>query len=327
MSIRSLVLLASVFTLAYQSQAFAGPRSASTKEAVEYLSACGNFVRVDDENVYTGFGLYWTSAVQPRQPKPSILRFVPIDKITEYQVDTLDSVVDVAKHGASTYVLTYSGIEEWDLTKYQRLATYGTHPMRRPLGDEEHPKAFAKYKNKLVIAHGRLGVSFFDLETKTLGKTLALASSRLPLQSVANGVTVAGRYAYVVLDSYTLVGPREKPAFRGLAVVDLETETVISELDGMDPGADSIASDDKVAIVSFHGQPLWKYSHSLATASSLPAPLKRVWKFPIEGHPVGKAAMDDTYYYTCFSRMPREGEGPYFIKIPAVLDRRVLMLD
>ena len=327
-----LLAIIAISTFAFQAKTQAQnqiqSRSEKIKEAVEYLSACGNFIRYDAENVYTGFGTYWTSNVKPREPKPSLLRFVPIDRVTEYQVETLDSVIDVVKNGSSTFVLTYSGIEEWDLSQFKRLSTYNTNLLSRPFQDQEHPRAFAKYKNKLVIAHGRLGVSFFDLTRKKITRAFPVALSHSPLESVVNGITVSGRYAFAVLDSYSLVGDLDKPAFRGIVVIDLETESVVSELDGMDPGADSITSDNNVAIVSFYGQPLWKYSVAgLSKASTLPAPLKRFWKFPIDGNQTGKASVDDKYYYTCFSRMPKPGEGSYFIKVPMALDRRVLMLD
>jgi len=241
----------SILTFTFQVKTYASLRSEKIKEAVEYLSACGNFIRYDAENV-----------------------------------------------------------------------------LSRPYEDEEHPRAFAQYKNKLVIAHGRLGISFFDLTTKKVTRAFPVALSHRPLESVVNGVTVSGRYAFAALDSYNLVGDRDKPAFRGIVVIDLETESVISELDGMDPGADSLTSDNNVAIVSFYGQPLSKYSVAgLSKASTLPAPLKRFWKFPIDRKQTGKASMDDKYYYRCFSRMPKLGEGPYFIKVPMVFDRRVLMLD
>ncbi|MBN8542500.1 MAG: hypothetical protein J0L82_19070 [Deltaproteobacteria bacterium] len=328
MTKNKVLLATSILLLTLQSQAQAAPKSEKTKEAVEYLSACGNFIRHDEDNVYTGFGPYWTSSVSPREAKPSIVRFVPIEKVTEYQIETLDSAVDVLKHQSSTYVLTYSGIEEWDLAQFKRLATHGTNLLSRPFQDEEHPRAFARYKEKVVIAHGRLGISFFDLKTKKITRAFPVALSHRPLESVVNGITISGKYALAVLDSYSLVGEREKPAFRGIVVIDLETEAVVAELDGLDPGADSVASDSNVAIVSFYGQPLWKYSVAgLAQAKTLPAPLMRFWKFPIDGTQTGKASMDDKYYYTCFSRMPKPGEGSYFIKVPMAFDRRVLMLD
>ncbi len=306
---------------------YSSERSVKVKEAVEYLSGCSNFIKFDNDNVYTGFGTYWTSAVKPREPKPLMMRFVPIDKISEYQVTTNDSVIDVIKYNRLNYILTYSGIEEWNLNTFQRSNILRTHNLDRPLMDEEHPRGFAQYKNSLIIAHGRLGISIVDVTTEKVVKMLPIATAQRPLESVVNDITVSGKFAYAVVDSYTLVGPHDKPAFRGLVVIDLDSQTVVAELDGLDPGASNISSDNNVAIVSFYGQPLWKYSLKSLHGSSLPQPLKRVWKFPIEGHPKGKASMDDKYYYTCYSRMPKPGEGPYFISMPAALDRRILILD
>ncbi len=309
------------------SVSFAQTHSEKLKSTVESLSACGNFIRFDNEYVYTGFGNYWTSPAQPRVPKISVLSFVSIQDGTENQIETLDSVVDVLRINNSTFVLTYSGIEEWDLALKTKLATYQTNSFSRPYKDEEHPRAFAQYKNKLIIAHGRLGISIFDLNSKKVIRTFAVAASHQPLESMVNGVSVSGRYAVAVADSYSLVGPNEKPAFQGLVVVDLETETVISELNGLEP-ADSLVSDGKTVIVSLYGQPLKKYAMlKLSTATKLPAPSHQLFKFPLEGRQFGKASMDDRYYYTCFSKMPGPGEGAYYKKMPAVFDRRVLMLD
>lgn len=320
------IILTLATVLVSFSQAQAGPRSEKIKEAVEYLSACGNFVRVDDQNVYTGFGTYWTSDVKPRQPKPSILRFVPIDKISEYQVDTLDSVVDVVKHGTSTFVLTYSGLEEWDLNKYERIGTYATHTLGRELKDEEHPRGLAIFNNKLIIAHGRLGLTVFDLQRKKVTNVISTALSHRPLESMVNDVTISGHRAYAVVDSYSLVGPREKQPFRGFVVVDLQSERVIAEMDGLDP-SDTIVADDKFVLVGSYGLPISKYAISNLQTSKLPPAIKRVWKFPLEGYQKGKGALDDKYYYTCFARMPKDGEGQFFVKIPMALDRQSLGLE
>lgn len=278
------------------SAALAQTQSDRLKSTVESLSACGNFIRFDNEYVYTGFGNYWTGPTQPRVPKASILTYVSIQDGIEKQIETLDSVVDVMKINNSTFVLTYSGIEEWDLALQKRLATYKTNSFARPYKDEEHPRSFARYKNKLVIAHGRLGISIFDLISKKVTRTVAVATSHQPLESMVNGIGVSGRYAVAVADSYSLVGPNEKPAFQGLIVVDLETETIISELNGLEP-ADSIVSDGKFAILSLYGQPLKKYSMSkLLAATKLPAPSHQLFKFPWEGRQLGQASMDDRNY-------------------------------
>jgi hypothetical protein len=304
--------------------------SENIKKAVAKLSACGNFIRFDTENVYTGFGNYWTSHRVPREPKSSILSYIPLHgelDQNEQQIVTSDSVIDVLKIKEITYVLTYSGLELWDLKQKQRLAFYKTHELNSPLDDEEHPRAFARYKDKLIIAHGRLGLVIFDLKTHRAVKTLQVASNQGPLESVVNGVTVSGSHAFAVVDSYSVVGPNEKPAFQGLVILDLESERIVSELNGLPPGVDGIVSDEKMVIVSFYGIPLWKFSKQSLFNSKLPSPLRKVWKFPIEGHPIGKASMDSQHYYSCFLKAPLQGEGPLFKKISIALDRRALILD
>lgn len=314
---RLLFLICFVFGLQAQAS------SEKLKSAVESLSACGNFIRFDNDYVYTGFGPYWTSSEKPRKPRVSVLLYKSINQLIEKQINTLDSVVDVVKHGSSTYILTYSGIEEWDLEKSTRLMIYKTYPINRPFEDGEHPQAFALYNDQLIVAHGRLGVSFLDLKTKRLVRTLSLAKSQLPLESTANGVTVSGPTAYVVLDSYSVVGPREQPAFQGIVKINMSTESLISELDGLGAGAESIVSDGKVAIVSFYGSPLTKFSLNSLNSEKLPSPLTRLFKFPIDGYPVGKGSMDEKYYFTCFKKAGTSS----FNRVPLVLSRQVLRLN
>lgn len=305
----------------------ATPNSEAVRKTFESFPTCGNFVRFDESNVYTGFGPYWTSAVTPRVPAPGKVWFTAIEGGKQSELLTLDSAIDLLTEQSRAFVLTYSGIEEWDLSRKIRTGVYSTTQSPTLLGDEEHAQAFARYKNKVVIAHGRRGVSFFDLATKTVTKEIRLAMQQGALESMSTGVSISGKYAYVVLDSYTLVGEREKPAFRGIAVIDMDRESVVSELDGMDPGADSVVADGDRVIVSFYGQPLWKYSAPQLLGAGLPQPLKRIWKFPARGRGLGAASVDATYYYTCFSRMPGPGEGAYFKKVPMVLDRRAWGLD
>lgn len=317
-----------VLALSISSLGWAGPRSEQIKSAVEALSACGNFIRYDDSNVYTGFGTYWTGHEQPRRPQANTVRVVSIEGQTKNRLQTLDSAVDLLTYNDSTYILTFSGIEEWDLKNLQRKNVYKTHFPNTNFEDEQHARAFARYQDKLIIAHGRLGVSFFDLKNKIVTNAFKLIKGQRPLESTANGVAISGKYAFVIMDSYTLVEKEEKPPFQGIVVIDMETETIVNELVGLNPAADSAVADDKTLIVSYYGMPLWKYSVGSLMGSQLPkAPLKNIWKFPWAGHPTGKAAIDDMYYFTCFSRMPNQGEGPYPIKMPVAMDRRKLILD
>lgn len=303
----------------------AGPTSDTLKNAVERLSSCGNFLRVDQQYVFTGFGSYRTGSQVNRSPQPAVLRFIDFNTLQESQVLANDSVIDVLTYQNRTYILTYSGLEEWDLSTRQHLGTYSTHTTDGRYGDEQHAQSFARYQDKLVIAHGRLGVSIFDLKLKRVTQTIPLISQG-SLESMARGVAISGQNAFVVLDSYTLVGPTQKAPFRGLVVIDLETDQVIREINNAQPGADSISADQNTLIVSFYGLPLWTYSISSILSAKNVQPKARVFKFPIDGSPKGKAFVDDKYYYTCFSQMPGPGEGSYYKITKLALNRAQLIL-
>lgn len=317
----------SILIISFTPLAQADSNSESIKRAVAHLSGCRNFIRFDSHNVYTS-----SKDFNPRAESLNkysyFLKYISISSLIENKVVLNDVAFDALSVGPLTYVLTPSGIEEWDLPQSKRQGLYATHTLSRSLNKKEQPTAFAKYDNKLVISHGRLGVSFFDLSSKKITKIFPLAVSQNPLESVATGVSVSDHYAFVTMDNFSLVEEHQKAAFRGIIVIDLKTETIVTELDGMIPGSDSILSDGRVAIVSFYGNPLWKYSlDALISSKKIPSPLKRIWKFPIQGNPTGKASMDDKYYYTCFSRAPQPHQGPYFYNVPMVLDRRALMID
>lgn len=307
----------------------AASNSEQVKSVLEAQPYCQNFVRADQNNLYFGFGPYRLGLEEPRQAIPSKFRVAPLDGSAPYELATNDSTIDVVTVGSTAYVLTHSSIEEWDLTNRRRVAEYATYAAPMPLQFKQHAEAMALYKNKLIIAHGRLGVSFFDLSTKHLKNQFRLIKNQYPLESMAVGVTVQGNIAYVAMDNFTLANPGEpNKTFRGIVTINLDSETVVSQLGGMDPGADSINSDSKKVIVSFGGIPIWKYNRQSLSGNKLPEPELRIWRFPLKGHPTGAATMDDKYYYTCFSRPPNENEPQgLMIRVPMAIDRRVLMLD
>lgn len=217
--------------------AFAQPDPDSVRSALEKVSTCSNFVRFDDENLYFGFGNYKRGVEEPRSPIPGEVRFVSIAQPeASSAIPTADGAIDLIRDGNSLFALTYSGIEELDLAAKKSLGVVPTFARGGARAYKEHPQAFARYGDKVIIAHGRLGVSFFDLKKKRITNQFRLIERQSPMESMATGVVVVGRYAYVSMDNFTLV--REgKPAFRGIVVIDMESERVVSELEGMDPGA------------------------------------------------------------------------------------------
>ncbi len=310
-------------------QALAAPNSEQVKAVLEAQPYCQNFVRLDQNNAYLGFGPYLLGLPNSnRQPIPSFFRVAPLDGSAPYELRTDDSVIDIVTIGTAAFVLTHSSIEQWDLAERVRVSAYPTYVTGRTLEFKQHAEAMARYKDKLVIAHGRLGISFFDLHTKKITNQFRLVQRQSPLESQAVGITIQGNRAYVAMDNFTLA-PKDEPnrTFRGIVVINLDTQTVISELGGMDPGVDSILSDSQNVIVSFKGQPVWKYGIESLKGSVLPEPEQRVWRFPIKGHPTGSPVMDDKYYYTCYSHHEELNPNGTVRKRPRALDRRTLMLD
>ena len=295
------------------------------KALLESQETCGNFVHFDENNMFTGFGNYKELFEEPRNPMPGQMNITSFETKMTSTIDTDDSVIDVATDGNTAFVLTYSGIEEWNLETKTRVAIHPTHTQTAVVY-KEHAEQWARYNDELIIAHGIKGVSFFDMKTRKITSTLELATSQYPLQSQTTGIAISGKFAYAVLDSYSIVDEAPFP-FKGIVKIDLETKKVVQELGGMDPGVDSIAAMGNKLIVSFYGFPVWKYDLTdfKPNAKKLPNPEIRVFRFPIAGHPWGHASLDDKNYYTCYWK--RADETNPRVKIPAVLDRSTLLLD
>lgn len=310
--------------------AAAAPNSARIKAALEAQPTCNSFVRFDDTNVYLGFARYKEALEEPRSPIPAQVRIAPIDGSPAFTIATNDGAIDLVTLGNKAYVLTYTSIEEWSLSDRVRIAEYPTTSVRSPLEYRQHASSFALYKNKLVIAHGRLGVSIFDLASKTVTKEIPLVASQAPIESQATGITIQGERAYITMDSFSLLQDPAQQAkvFKGLVTLDLNSETILAEMPGLDPGATSVFSDANRLIVNYGGFPLWKFNLEDVRASraQLPSPALRVFKFPLPGHPTGSAAMDDTFVYTCYSTPPPSGNG-LMLRVPRALERRALKLD
>jgi hypothetical protein len=315
-----LALLLTLFTAA----AHAAPDSARLKAAVEAIPACQNSLRHDDQNLYVGFGLYRRGFEEPRGPIPGFVRVRPLDGGDTFKLITQDGVVDTIADGNTLYVLTFTAVEVWDLATRQRTNTVPTYAKAGPWAYYEHARGFARYQDKLVIAHGRLGVSIFNLKTQRLSNQFRVLERQLPMESAALHVAVSGNRAYIVFDNISV----SNQAFRGIVIVDLDQEKVISELNGMDPGADAVVTDGKSLIVSFWGLPLWKYSLAALdrAQSTIPEPQNRIAQFPVKGHPLGKPFIDDNFYYSCY-RIEPEKRGEAIMLGGVALDRKALRLD
>jgi hypothetical protein len=322
-SIAFLIATLSFSPIAWSQQA---PDSELIKQILEKQEDCQSFVRYDAQNLYLGFGSYKNGFEDPREPVPGVFRIVSFadEKQTDFTLP--DSPVDVVTRGGTAFVLTYTAIVEIDLGTRAVKNSFKTYYYDNTQEYKEHAAGFAVYGDKIVIAHGRLGVSVFDMKSRRISNQFRLLKKQIPLESMATSVTIQGQYAYVLMDNFSIVQPGEKPAFRGVIIIDMNTETVVAELDGIDPGADAVLSDSKSLIISYYGLPIWKYNMADLKGSQMPSPRARIWKFPVKGHPTGKPSMDSKYYYTCFAKHPDKAGLPV-TKVPLALNRKALMLD
>jgi hypothetical protein len=313
----------SACTLGLSLSAGAQPDADVLKSVLATETSCSNFVRFDDNNVYLGFGAYRNDFAYPRTKIPSPFTVTPIGAPADsFQLQSEDSAIDVTTNGPTLWLLTYSGLEEWNTEHKSLLNRYETYKTEQAPRYKEHPQAFARYQNKVIIAHGRLGVSFFDLDKKQVTHQMKLVQSQLPLESMATGVTVLGKFAYVLMDNFSIAAPGQPQGFRGLIVIDMDSEAVVAQMGGMDPGADAITGFNDRLIVSFMGQPLWSYqvSHGGNKITFTGA----IKDFGSAGIPLGRASMDAKYYYTCLRQQDRTNVG-HFIYAPGAIELSALL--
>ena len=307
--------------LCLSSTSFAASPS-EIKAAVESLPACQKYIRFDDRYVYTGFG----SSSNPGY-EDSILLVYDHQSRARHQLAIKDSSIDAARVDDSLFVLTPRSLEEWDLKTFRRTEIHRTYKQGFEFDYKQSATGMVAYKKYLFISHGRLGLSVFDTESRALIFHTRLAAKQAGKESMATAIVASGERAYIAMDNFTLSPPNEKSALRGIIVFNMETFKVEAELDGMDPGADALATDGQRLIVSFSGQPIWKYDLNALRSGleKMPNPLGRIWKYPNHGHPTGSAAMDEENYYTCYYTPAHDGKAATLG--PKVWKRKDLKLD
>ena len=305
--------------LATAAVASAAPAPEQIRAALEAQPSCQNFVRFDEQNVYLGFGPYRRAFEEPRSPIPGKVRVAPLDGGQAFEFATDDGAIDAQSDGSTLFVLTFSAIEEWNLATRQRAAKYETYLIPGPLKYKEHAQAMARAGDFLLIAHGRLGISAFSMSKRRIINQFRLIREQAPLESMATGIAVQDGRAYVTVDDFTQIHAKDgRHAYRGVVVLDVNSLARIpSQIPETDPGVDAVVADADGLILSYSGMPLWTYP--LKTAGTSPS-FAQIWRFPTDGHPVGKAAVDAKFYYTCFASPPSSGKGA-MLKVPIAIDR------
>jgi hypothetical protein len=286
---------------------------------VESEPHCSNFVRYDQDFIFLGFGPYRGGFELPR--KPTWGRLVVKGAELRRELTARDAVVDVVRRGDDLWILTSSGLEKWDLATGTRRGTFDSHPNPTRAGLHEHATGLVPAGDALYVSHGRLGVVRFDLRRERFDRWLPLNDLQAPLESMATGIARSEDRLFVVMDNFSLSNPGEKVAFRGIVTVDPKRFQIVKRQEILDPGATSITVNGDALVVGFYGI-LWKYSIDTLAREAMPEPETRFWRFP-DGAPVGRPAMDERYFYTCFS----EGSGSGARQRPVAFERTELSIE
>lgn len=290
------------------------------KAAFLGLDTCQNVIRSDETRLYVGFGSYL-----PREHTSGSLQVIelahPENKV---MLNTPDAVMDVHAVGDRLFALTYTTIEEWNLTTLQHVGSYRTWLTEAPTRYKDHATGFYFYNNQFFISHGRLGFTVFDISQNKVVDQQRVFEDQLPLESMAMDIAGFGDRAILLFDNFTMTAPGKPGAFRGLAVLDLKSHAIVQKADGLDPGAESVSVIGDAVIVGIN-PPVWKYSLKKLLNTPTTARELILWKFPgQEGMGIKKFFFDEQYMYACFTQ-PKPGQFSKFK--PVVFNRKDLKLD
>lgn len=305
----------------------AAEKAELVKSRVADIGLCRNFFHVDEQNIYLGYGFYSNSPGGWHSEQPTNMLVLPLKDQSKIALKMQDSAIDIMTTPDRLFVLTYTGLEEWNKETLTFIRKHATYNQAQQMRWEDHPNQMARYQDKLIFAHGRLGMSVMDLNSKAIVYQTKLAQERLPLESKVTGVTVIGDKAYFVLDSYSIVKENEEPKpFQGLIVMDLKTYKIESQMEGLEGGSDSLFSYEGRLIISMYGIPLIKHDVNRLKGSKIPGAIARLSRFPEEGRFLGKQQLDSEYVYTCFQVVPQDIGGQYY-RVPRVWKRSDLKLN
>ena len=314
---------------------FAQPAPTKKEAAFSALKRCTGPVFFSENYLFSGYGTYLTFAATTtdastkRPPTPGYFDRVELANPEKtVRTQTTDGVLDFAVDGRSLFVLTYTAIEEWDAVTLKPLATYPTYHYDNDFKYKQNPSSWTRVGDKLVIAHGRLGYSVFNLKTKSL-ETQAMFAIRYnivnrpaPVESQAVAVApYKGSQVIFLMDNFSRSD--DKPALRGFLLFDLNQHEILKEIPDLDPGAESLLNLKGTLSIGFPGFLVKVPAVDFPDHVNFEEMANRTWSFPAKGTPIGRPTFDEKNIYTCFRKAPEKPGGKYE-SIPMILNRKVL---
>lgn len=321
--IRSVSVIISFAGLFSLSNASADVESSTLRAALEAQPSCQNFVRHDNAFLYLGFGPYLRGTESPREPIPGKVEVASLADPTDRRtLETLDGAIDALTFGNRLFVLTYSALEEWNRNDWKRVAVYETYMTSNPKKYREHATGMVLLGDVIVISHGRLGVSLFDVNKSRLRDQKRVLTAQLPLESQVTGIarveTARGQRALLLVDSFSLVPDGRPRPFTGLVVFDVKASRVEREIKGLRPGVEALRVSGDKLVIGVVGS-LWRYELSSLNGSTLPEDPNPLRTWPDGGYPFSRFELKDNVLFTCYSQPPTE-RGRRYRQVPRVLD-------
>jgi len=262
----------------------AGQTSPQT-EAFLTLPSCRNFVRHDDGRVLVGTNngmnvIESDGSVHAfnlnEQPRDALIYDSEIIALAAYSIITIDQ-----NQGKIT----------------GRFDTQSIKPVSNLL-PQESPWAIGRVGHTLIIAHGTLGITLFDLRTRQLQNVIDINKGQ-KVKGMAQDVMTQNNDVYVLVDNYQMNPLKPSQEFRGLLKIDLNTRLIAARFSGLDPGATSASWFDETILISFGGMPVWKLQLPLTTTTPLANVAQLVTDFARKGHAVGHLSFDDDFVWSC----------------------------
>lgn len=227
-------------------------------------------------------------------------------------------IVDMEVYKDSIFLLTNQGIEERSLSKMTYTGGYRTTTLKSSFAfkTKESPTAMELWGDKILISHGRLGLSIFDIASKKIIKSLRLDEFQAPDESMATNIKVKGDKAYILMDNFTLKPDKRLPAFRGIIVYDLKSERILNKSRMVDAGATGLNITDEFAYVSFRGfQLIVKYRLDDLESSKNATSLRRHFHFlPDNKYFLGNIYITGHRIYGCVKDMESGDKEPMVIE-------------
>lgn len=285
------------------------------------LNTCGNFTERQGDWIIIGEGPYRRWMEEPRSPIPSILKMKNFKTGERRNLEIEDSATRAIIEGESLFVLTYDGIEKWDLKTNSKVAKWKTsHFDQRELRYKEHPTDMLIYQGKVYLSHGRQGLTVLDATSGEFLKQINPLGDQVPFESQATAIGRIGSNIILIWDNFSLSRPGKKKAFRGFTVYDtLKSEFSIIR-GPLDPGNVSLNIDQQKMYVGFSGI-FHEYDfRKLSSRRRLRAD-KLHYAFPDRAKPYRRSLITESNVIGCWS-FPGDGVVK---RVPYVFNRKEIL--